>query len=97
MESAEGYAVVEFDAAVGYVERVDRGGEAFAEIFAQGQIECGVLREIVAGIGLAGKCVGEAGAVVDVGGGVGAPGESDIAADVEGVALVVIERARVGR
>ncbi len=40
--------------------------------------------------------VAEAGAVVDVGGGIGTPGEGDDAADVEGVALVVIERAKLG-
>ena len=35
--------------------------------------------------------VDEAGAVVDVGGGEGAPGEGGVEADVEGVALVVVD------
>ncbi len=55
--------------------------------------------EIGPGVGPAGNTlcsVAEAGAVVDVGGGIGAPGEGDDAADVEGVALVVIERAKLG-
>ena len=40
--------------------------------------------------------VAEAGAVIDVGGSVGVPGQRDIAADVERVALVVVERAESG-
>src|SRR5580692_2549444 len=35
VESAEGQAVVVFDAAIGYVERGERCGEVFAEIFAE--------------------------------------------------------------
>ena len=51
-----------------------------------------MLRQIGSGIGVAGKRVGETGTVVDVGGSVGAPGQRHIGADVERVALVVIER-----
>ena len=51
-----------------------------------------MLRQIVAGIGLAGEGVVEARAVVNVGGGIGAPRESNVAAYVERVALVVVER-----
>jgi len=40
--------------------------------------------------------VGEAGAVVDVGGGGGAPGERGVEAYVEGVALVVIDGGVAG-
>ena len=67
-----------------------------AEIFTQREIEGGVAGEIGAQVGPAGSAlqsVAEAGAVVDVGGGECAPRESDVAADVEGVALVVIERS----
>ncbi len=96
VESSEGNAVIEFDTAVGYVHGVQRSGKALAEIFADGKIEGGVLRQIGAGIRLAWESVAEAGAVVDVGGGVGAPRERDVAAHVEGVALVVIERRQAG-
>src|SRR5579872_8822 len=99
VEASEGDAVVEFDAAVGDIEGAERGGEALAEIFAQGQIESGVLREIVSGIGLSGKGVGESRSVIDVGGGVGVVGQGEISAEVEGVALVVIQRSpvRIGK
>jgi hypothetical protein len=40
--------------------------------------------------------VGEAGAIVEVGGGGGAEGEGGVEADVEGVALVVIDGSVVG-
>ncbi|XWK70492.1 hypothetical protein RBB80_14590 [Tunturiibacter gelidiferens] len=40
--------------------------------------------------------VGEAGAVVDVGGGGGSPGQSGVEANVEGVALVVIDGGVAG-
>ena len=50
--------------------------------------------QVCAGIGQARESVGEAGAVVDVGGSVAAPGKDDVAADVERVALIVIERRK---
>src|SRR5260370_564320 len=85
VEAAEGDAVVEQDAVVAYVDRSDGGGEFFGEGFADGEIDGGVLRQV--GVGVARVClilgrdaggvaaVDEAGAVVDVGGGEGAPGE----------------------
>src|ERR1700680_4664771 len=66
VEAAEGDAVVEFDATVGYVHGVYRSCEALAEIFAQSEIECRVRGQIGAGIGRARKRVGEAGTVVNV-------------------------------
>ncbi len=95
VEAAEGEAIVVLDAAIGNIQRGEGSGEALAEIFAERKIEGGVLRQIVAGIGLAGERVAEPRAVVNVGGSVGAPGESDVAADVERVALVVVERTTV--
>ena len=92
VEAAEGDAVVEFNAAVGDVDGIERSRKALAEILAQREIESCVLRQIGTGIRLAGKRVTETGTIVDVRGGVGVPGKSDVAADVEGVALVVIER-----
>ena len=103
MEAAEGDAVVEQDAAIGYVGGGDGGGQFFAEGFADGEVEGGVLRQIGVGIAWVGwravgieASVGEAGAVVDVGGGGGAPGESGVEAYVEGVALVVIDGGVAG-
>ena len=91
VKSAKGEAIVEFDATVGYVQGVERSGNIFAEFFAQGEIECGVLRQIGAGVGLSGERVGEAGAVVNVGEGMNSPGKSEVAADVQRVALIMIE------
>ena len=75
MESAEGKAVVILDAAIRHVQRGKRGGEALAKVFAECEIESGVLRQVIAGIRLAGKSIAEAGSVVDVSGSVGAAGE----------------------
>ena len=97
VETAEGLAVVEFHAAVGDVDAVDRCGESLAEVFAQGKIERGVLWKVIAGIGLPGERITEAGAVIDVGGGVRVPGQCDFATDVESVTLVVIEREKRAR
>src|SRR5580658_2892098 len=55
--------------------------------------------EIFAGVRPAGnplQSVAEAGAVVNVGGGIRAPGEGDVATYVERVALVMVEWAQVG-
>ena len=99
MISAEGETVVVDHAAVGHVEGGYGSGEAFAEILAQGEIESGVAGEIVALVrpaGNAGFSIGEAGAVVNVGRSIGAPRESDVAAHIEGVALIVVEWAESG-
>ena len=100
VKSAEGEAVVVEDVLVGNVESSDRGSEAFPEILAEGEIERGVAGEVVALIRLvrdASFSVVEAGAVVDIGGGKGAPGKADVSAYVERVALVMIERTESGR
>ena len=60
VESAEGDAVVEFDAAVGDVDGVKRGGKALAKILAERKIEGGMPRQIGAGIRLSRKGVAEA-------------------------------------
>ena len=65
--SAEGQAVVVFDAAIGYVQGCDGGSETFAEIFAEREIEGGVLRQVISRIGRARECVGETGAVINIG------------------------------
>ncbi len=103
VEAAEGDAVVEQDAVVAYVDCGDGGGEFLAEGFADGEIDGGVLGQVGVGVTrIGGRAVGieaavdEAGAVVDVGGGEGAPGKCCGEADVEGVALVVVDWSVAG-
>src|SRR6266567_6182412 len=93
VESPEGDAVVEFDAAVRYIDGVYGGGDALAEILSQSEVERGVLGQIISGIRLAGESIRETGAVINIGGSVGAPRQSGVPAEVERIALVVIERA----
>src|SRR5258708_34241355 len=80
VESAEGYAVVEFYAAIGHVHGIQWGGKALAEIFPEGKIEGRVRRQISAGIGLIGEGIGESGAVVNVRRRVGVPRKRDLSA-----------------
>src|ERR1700676_1114708 len=91
VETAEGLAVVEIHAAVGHIQGVQRCGESVAEILAEGKIEGCVLRQVVPGIRRVRKGVAEAGAIVNVRGGKRSPWKCDLAADVESIALVVIE------
>jgi len=93
VEAAEGERVVEQDAAVGDVGCGNGCGEIFAETLAQGEVEGGVLGKVGVGIGGGGVgvAVDEAGAVVNVGGGSKAAGERGVEAEVEGVALVVVD------
>jgi hypothetical protein len=66
VKTAEGLAIVEFHATVGYIQGVQRYGESLTEILANGKTEGSVLRQLVPRIRLPGKSVTEAGAVVDV-------------------------------
>ena len=54
MEAAEGEGVVEQDAAIGDVDCGDRGGDVFSDGLAEGEIEGGVVRQILIGIGSGG-------------------------------------------
>ncbi len=94
VEAAEGEGVVEQDAAIGEVGCGDGGGNFFGDGLAEGEVEGGVVWQILVGVGRGwiGRAVVEAGTEVDVGGGVGVRGERGVEADVEGVALVVVER-----
>jgi hypothetical protein len=67
METSEGDAVIELNAAVSNVQSIDGGGKALTEILSQGKIEGRVTGQIIAGIRLAGEGIGESGAIVDVG------------------------------
>lgn len=66
----------------------------FGDGLAEGEVEGGVVWQILVGVGRGwiGRAVVEAGAEVDVGGGVGVRGERGVEAEVERVALVVIDR-----
>src|SRR6202451_1702726 len=97
VKAAKGEAIVIFHAAIGNIERGERRGNSLAEILAQRDIERRVLRQVVAWRGLAGKGVAEARAVINVGGSVRMSGEGNIAANIERVALVVIERSELRR
>src|SRR5215469_9051814 len=92
VEAAEGEAVVNEQVAIADVERGEGDGVALAERFADGNIKRRVAGQVGAGEGLARRTVGESGTVVNVGGCECSPGEGSVEADVEGVALVVIER-----
>src|SRR5271169_1722600 len=50
--------------------------------------------KVAAGIGLVRECIAEAGTVVDVGGSIRTPGERHVSANVERVALIMVERAQ---
>jgi hypothetical protein len=50
------------------------------------EIEGCVAGEVIAMVRLIGEAIAKGGTVIDVGGGIGTPGQSDIPAHVEGVA-----------
>ena len=90
--AAEGKAVVEQDAAIGDVQRLNVYRELLAETLSQRKVKCGVRLEMIAGD--QGVAVGEAGGVVDVGRSVGMEWEIVARAEMQGVALVVIEKGK---
>ena len=97
MKSSKGQTVVQQNAAIRHVQRSKRNGIHLRKILADGNIECGVLRQIVSRIGCAGRrcAIGEAGAVIHIGRDVRLPGKSCIEAKIQRVSLVVVHR-RVG-
>ena len=98
MEAAEGEAVVEQGAAVLKVGCADRRTEFVAERLADRQIDAGVVGQVRVRVrrGRVRIAVDEAGAVVDVGGSISLPRQRRVEADVERVALIVVDR-RVAR
>jgi hypothetical protein len=66
VKPAEGLTVVELHAPVGYIQGVERRGEAFTKILAEGKIEGCVLWQVISWIGLSRKRVAKARAVVNV-------------------------------
>src|SRR5450631_3255086 len=96
MEAAKRLAVVEVHPAVGHIQGIQRCRKAITEVFANREIERGVLWQMVSRIGLAGESVTEAGTVIDVGGRIRVPRQGDVRADVKGVALIVVEGTEAG-
>src|SRR5579862_8933202 len=96
VKAAEGKAIVEFNPPVRHIQGVHGSRETLAEVFPQRQIERGVGRQVAAGVGLAGKAIGKARPVVNVGGGKAAPGKGDITANVECVALIMVQGTELG-
>ena len=97
VETTKGLTVIEFHAAIRHVEGIHRCGEAFAEVFAQGDIERRVPGQVISRIGLALEGVAETGTVVDVGRNVGPPRERNVPTNVKGIALIVVERTESSR
>jgi len=91
VEPSEGLAVIEIHPAIGHIRGVQRCGEPVAEILAKRKIEGRVLRQMVSRIRRPRKGIAETGAIVNIGGSSGFPWKNDFTAEVESIALVVIE------
>ncbi len=81
MESAKGLTIVEIHAPVDHVQSIERCGKALAEVFANREIERGVLRQMVSRIRLADESIAEAGTVIKVAGSKRPPRKSAVAAN----------------
>ena len=93
MKSAEGQAVVQLHASIGYVQRVHRDGVFLCEGFADGEIKrsmAGQIRSWILRVRHAEQSVREARAVVDVCRGGDLPRKSAVVTDVQGVSLVMV-------
>ncbi len=89
VRSAKRKTIVEQDAPVGDVDALQVDGESFPETFAEGKVERGVRPKMVAGhVGIA---VCEAGRVIHVRRGVGMEWQIVARAEMQSVALVMIE------
>lgn len=93
MRAAEGEAVVEQHPAIGDVEGLQIDGKALAELLAEREVKRSVRLEMIAGGHRRLIAVGEARGVGDIGGGRNTPRERELAGDVEGVALIVVQQA----
>jgi hypothetical protein len=89
VSSAECKTIVEQDAAIGDVQGLNVYRKLLTETLSEREIKCGVRLEMIAGDH--GVAVGEARGVVDVGRSVGMEWEIVPRAEVQGVALVMIE------
>jgi len=97
VKAIEGLAVVAVDSAVGHVQGIQRCGESLAEVLTDLPTErsrvvcCGKWSP---GYGCPGKDIAEARAVIDVGRREPTPRKTDVAAKIESVSQVVIERKK---
>src|SRR5271168_2146087 len=92
VRASERETVIEEHAAVGDVDPLHVDGETFPKALADSKIKRRVRLEVVIGVRRR-IAIGEAGSVVDVCGNVAAPGQRVLPAEVQRVALVVIEQA----
>ena len=91
--SAERKTIVEKNATVGDVDAVNIHGKAFAKTFAEREVEGCVSRQMC-GSTRYGASVREARGVVHVRGSIGAPWKAVLSAEVQRVALVVVEELK---
>ena len=47
MKAAKGYAIIQLDAAIGYVKRVDRRRDSLPKVLSEREIEGRVLRQVI--------------------------------------------------
>src|SRR5258708_7826601 len=92
VEAAERLAVVKIHPAIRDIQGVQGCRESVVEILAEGEIEVRVVGQMVSGIRRVRKGIAEAGAVVTIRGEKRPPRKIDFTAEVEGIALVVVER-----
>ncbi len=92
VKSSERQAVVNQQVAIGDVERVQRNGKSLAEVLSEREINLRVAGQVSAGMLRIGRTIREARAVVDIRRNVTLPRKLRVEADVERIALVMIER-----
>src|SRR6266404_3585165 len=88
MGAAEGKAVVEQDAAIGDIDALHVDGESLAELLPEREVEGGVRLQMAWGR----TAVGKTRSVIDVRRGVGMEWQIVTRAEMQGVALVMIEK-----
>jgi len=93
MRAAEGKAVVQQNPPIGNIRRIQRNGKSFAKVLAKSQVECGVAREMPR----RGIAVRKSRRVIDIGRRIAVPRKAQRAAEMQGIALVVIEQEESAR
>src|SRR3984957_11342908 len=96
VETPKSSAVIELHPPVRDVDRVQRGRIELAKVFAEREIECRMPRQIPARIGRAGKGIAEPRPIVNISRDIRPPWKRHVGANVQGIALIMIERAKPG-
>lgn len=96
MISAERETIVILDPPVSHVERRHGRSKPLTEILAHRKIKRRMLRQIIPRIGRTRKSIAETRPVINVAGEINAPRQRDVAAQVQRIALVVVERREFG-